>query len=182
MESLLTENSSILISPFVVFSVQMIDGGPALAYGVSSNSVLLALGVPPKLASASTHAAEVVTTAISGFPHFRVGNVDKQLVFRLILPGMVGGATGAYLLTHVDGDTIKPYIAIYLLIMGLVILARAFVKIVDSELKKGLIPPSGNCWRMPRRHRRRWMGPRCHHNPRRHRQKAPICHWLGEPQ
>ncbi len=141
MESLLTENSSILIFAFVGFIAQMIDGGLGMAYGVSSNSVLLALGVSPKLASASTHAAEVVTTAISGFSHFRVGNVDRQLVLRLILPGVVGGVTGAYLLTHVDGDAIKPYIAIYLLIMGLVILVRAFVKIVESEIKKELIPP-----------------------------------------
>ena len=141
MESLLTENSSILLFALVGFIAQMIDGGLGMAYGVSSNSVLLALGVSPKLASASTHAAEVVTTAISGFSHFRVGNVDRQLVLRLILPGVVGGVTGAYLLTHVDGDAIKPYIALYLLIMGLVILVRAFVKIVESEIKKELIPP-----------------------------------------
>ena len=137
----MTENSSILLFALVGFIAQMIDGGLGMAYGVSSNSVLLALGVSPKLASASTHAAEVVTTAISGFSHFRVGNVDRQLVLRLILPGVVGGVTGAYLLTHVDGDAIKPYIALYLLIMGLVILVRAFVKIVESEIKKELIPP-----------------------------------------
>lgn len=141
MDPLLNENSSILLFAFVGFLAQMIDGGLGMAYGVSSNSVLLALGVSPKLASASTHAAEVVTTAISGFSHFRVGNVDRELVLRLILPGVVGGITGAYLLTHVDGNAIKPYIAIYLLIMGLVILVRAFVKIVENELKKELIPP-----------------------------------------
>lgn len=141
MDELLTQNSSILLFALVGFVAQMIDGCLGMAYGVSSNSVLLALGVPPKLASASVHAAEVVTTAISGFSHFRVGNVDKQLVLRLILPGVVGGVAGAYLLTRVDGDMIKPYIAIYLLIMGVVILVRAFRKIIEAEIKKALIPP-----------------------------------------
>jgi uncharacterized protein len=141
MEDLLTQNSSILLFAVVGFIAQLIDGGLGMAYGVSSNSVLLALGVPPKLASASLHAAEVVTTAISGFSHHQVGNVDRQLVLRLILPGMVGGALGAYLLTQVDGDAIKPYVALYLLIMGLVILARAFREFVENELKRGLIPP-----------------------------------------
>jgi len=141
MEDLLTQNSSILLFALVGFFAQMIDGCLGMAYGVSSNSVLLALGIPPKLASASVHAAEVVTTAISGFSHFRVGNVDKELALRLIIPGVIGGVTGAYLLTHVDGNVIKPYIAIYLLIMGLYIIYRAFKEIVDREIKKALIPP-----------------------------------------
>jgi uncharacterized membrane protein YfcA len=141
MDQLLTQNSSILLFALVGFLAQMVDGCLGMAYGVSSNGVLLTLGVPPKLASASVHAAEVVITAISGFSHFRVGNVDRQLVLRLILPGVVGGAVGAYLLTRVDGDMIKPYIAIYLLIMGLVILVRAFNKVREGEVKTGLIPP-----------------------------------------
>jgi len=141
MDQLLTQNSSILLFALVGFFAQMVDGCLGMAYGLSSNSVLLTLGIPPKLASASVHAAEVVTTAISGLSHFRVGNVDRQLVSRLIVPGVVGGGVGAYLLTQVDGDMIKPYIAIYLLIMGLVILVRAFTKVVEAEVRKGLVPP-----------------------------------------
>lgn len=140
MDELLTQNSSILLFALVGFFAQMIDGCLGMAYGVSSNSVLLALGVPPKLASASVHAAEVVTTAVSGFSHFRVGNVDRELALRLIVPGVIGGVLGAYLLTQVDGDVIKPYIAIYLLIMGLYILVRAFRKIAEAEINKALIP------------------------------------------
>lgn len=141
MEELLARNSSILLFALVGFFAQMIDGCLGMAYGVSSNSVLLALGVPPKLASASVHAAEVVTTAISGFSHFRVGNVDKDLALRLIVPGVLGGVIGAYLLTQLDGDMLKPYIAIYLLIMGLYILVRAFRKLAGGEVKTALIPP-----------------------------------------
>jgi uncharacterized membrane protein YfcA len=141
MDELLTQNSSILLFALVGFGAQMVDGCMGMAYGVTSNSVLLALTVPPKLASASVHAAEVVITGISGLSHLRLGNVDRQLVLRLILPGVVGGAVGAYLLTRVDGDMIKPYISIYLLIMGLAILVRAFNKAVEAEVRKGLVPP-----------------------------------------
>jgi uncharacterized membrane protein YfcA len=70
--------------------------------------------------------AEVVTTGISGFSHWRLGNVDWKLVRRLLIPGVVGGMTGAYLLTSIDGNIIKPYIAAYLIIMGGVIIYKAF--------------------------------------------------------
>lgn len=140
-EELLTQNSSILLFMLVGFLAQMVDGCLGMAYGVSSNSVLLTLGIPPKFASASVHAAEVVTTAISGFSHFRVGNVDKNLALRLIVPGMIGGGVGAYILAQLDGNVIKPWIALYLLIMGAYIIFRALTKIIDREIKNWLIPP-----------------------------------------
>lgn len=114
-----------LLFVVVGFMAQIIDGALGMAYGVSSNTFLLTLGVPPAAASASVHMAEVVTTAISGLSHWKLGNIDKELVKRLIIPGVLGGAVGAYLLTAIDGDVIKPYISAYLLIMGVVILVKA---------------------------------------------------------
>ena len=119
-------DTTILLYIFVGFIAQMIDGALGMAYGVSSNAFLLSLGVPPAAASASVHMAEVVTTGISGFSHWRLGNVDWKLVRRLLLPGVVGGVAGAYLLTSINGDIIKPYIAVYLLVMGGVIIYKAF--------------------------------------------------------
>ena len=117
---------SLLPYVLVGFAAQMIDGALGMAYGVSSNTFLLSLGIPPAAASASVHMAEVVTTGVSGVSHWRLGNVDWKLVRRLLIPGMIGGATGAYLLTSMDGNIIKPYIAVYLLIMGGVIVYKAF--------------------------------------------------------
>ena len=113
---------------FVVvgFVAQMIDGALGMAYGVSSNAFLLSLGLPPATASASVHLAEVFTTAVSGASHWRMGNVDRGLVKRLLIPGVAGGVTGAYILSTVDGDTIKPYLSAYLAIMGVYILWKAF--------------------------------------------------------
>lgn len=115
-----------LLYVVVGFLAQMIDGALGMAYGVSSNTFLLSLGIPPAAASASVHMAEVVTTGISGFSHWKLGNVNWSLVKRLLIPGVIGGVAGAYLLTAFDGDVIKPYISAYLLIMGVVIIVKAF--------------------------------------------------------
>jgi hypothetical protein len=129
----------------VGFLAQLIDGSLGMAYGVSSNSFLLGVGVPPAIASASVHTAEVFTTGISGFSHWKLGNIDKRIVLGLIIPGMVGGALGAYVLTSVDGNKIKPYIAIYLLIMGIRILVKAFThnENLDKDPKPKLLVPLG---------------------------------------
>ena len=114
-------------APFLFFVVvgfvaQMVDGALGMAYGVISNTLLLAMGLPPAVASASVHAAEVVTTGVSGVTHHAFGNVDRGLLKRLAIPGVVGAALGAHALVSVPGDAVKPYIALYLLSMGVLIL------------------------------------------------------------
>ncbi len=122
-----------LLYVLVGFLAQMIDGALGMAYGVSSNTFLLSLGIPPAAASASVHMAEVVTTGISGISHWKLGNVDWKLVRRLLIPGVIGGALGAYLLTSIDGNIIKPFIAVYLLIMGGVIVYKAFTLVPRNK-------------------------------------------------
>ena len=99
---------TILLYILVGFIAQTIDGALGMAYGVSSNTFLLSLGIPPAAASASVHMTEVVTTGISGFSHWRLGNVDWKLVRRVLLPGVIGGVAGAYLLASIDGFILKP--------------------------------------------------------------------------
>lgn len=132
-----------LLVILVGFIAQMIDGSLGMAYGVSANSFLLGVGLPPAIASASVHSAEIVTTAVSGVAHWREGNTDRRLVLPLLIPGVIGGALGAYLLINVDGNKIKPYISIYLLIMGIRILVKAFNSVIIPEEKrtsKWLVP------------------------------------------
>ncbi len=113
---------------FIIFGfiAQMIDGSLGMAYGVSANSFLLTVGLSPAVASASVHASEIVTTLVSGISHWKFGNIDQRMFLRLLIPGVIGGALGAYILTALDGNLIKPYISIYLLIMGIRILYKAF--------------------------------------------------------
>src|SRR5215207_2969486 len=124
------------ILPYILvgFLAQIIDGALGMAYGVSSNTFLLSLGIPPAAASASVHMAEVVTTGISGFSHWKLGNVDWKLVRRLLIPGVMGGVIGAYLLTSIDGNIIKPYIAVYLLVMGALIIYKAFTMKAEHKM------------------------------------------------
>lgn len=110
----------------VGFAAQMIDGALGMAYGISATTVLLSLGTPPAVASASVHVAEVFTTGASGFAHWRLGNVDKRLLVRLAIPGMIGGALGAYVLSSFPGEDLAPFVSGYLFIMGAVILIKAW--------------------------------------------------------
>jgi uncharacterized membrane protein YfcA len=134
-------DQSIWLFIAVGFLAQLIDGALGMAYGVSSTTVLLSLGLPPAIASASVHAAEVFTTGVSGFSHFKFGNVDKSLIVKIVIPGVLGGASGAYILTEMPGNVIKPFVAVYLLAMGLLILYKAFRKGTETgEIQRGLIP------------------------------------------
>lgn len=106
---------------------QAIDGALGMAYGLTSTSFLLATGASPALASASVHMAEVFTTGLSGISHAKLGNVDKHLFLRLLVPGILGGVLGALIVTQVDASVIKPFITVYLFIMGLYVLRKAFL-------------------------------------------------------
>lgn len=124
----------------VGFVAQMIDGALGMAYGVSSTTVLVSLGVPQKFASAAVHASEVVTTGISGLSHWRAGNIHFDLAKNLLIPGVLGGVIGAYLLSNFEGDIIKPFVAVYLIIMGLIIIFRAFRSLAPREVRSWLLP------------------------------------------
>ena len=108
---------------------QVIDGALGMAYGITSSSVLLAAGAPPALASGATHLAEVFTTGVSGVSHLKLGNVNKKLFLSLVIPGIIGALLGTYVLTNIDGKLLKPYITVYLLLMGLYVISKAFRQI-----------------------------------------------------
>ncbi|MBT2143603.1 MULTISPECIES: sulfite exporter TauE/SafE family protein [unclassified Rhodanobacter] len=105
---------------------QLVDGALGMAYGLVSNSILLALGLPPAVASATVHTAEVLTTGVSGASHAWFGNVRWKLFWQLAIPGAIGGILGATFLASVPGEAIRPWVNAYLLILGTMVLLRAF--------------------------------------------------------
>lgn len=127
----------------VGFLAQTVDGALGMAYGVISSTVLLSFGVPPAVASASVHTAEVFTTAASAGSHAIHRNVNWRLFAPLALGGVVGGAIGAFVLTTVDGSLIKPWITAYLGVMGLIILWRAVVGTGSRSFPTRWVPPLG---------------------------------------
>lgn len=131
----------ILLYVIIGFVAQMIDGAIGMAYGVTASSVLLSLGIPPATASACVHAAETFTTGASGIAHWRFGNVDRKLLVRLAIPGMIGGAIGAYALTELPGEALKPFISAYLLLLGVFIVWKALaVRPLEAPQPRAVAP------------------------------------------
>lgn len=129
---------------FVVGALaQSVDGALGMAYGVISSSVLLAFGVPPAMASASVHGAEVFTTAASAGSHVWHRNVDWRLLTPLAVAGVIGGCLGAYVLTGIEGDIIKPFVVAYLAVIGVYILWRAGHDIEPRHLPAWMMWPLG---------------------------------------
>ena len=120
----------------------MIDGALGMAFGQISSTLLVTLGVPPAAASAGVHTAETFTTAVSGISHVAHRNVDWRLFFRLVIPGMIGGVTGAYLLTQVSAEAAKPIVLTYLTALGVYLLYRGAMHRHTERLPK-IVSPLG---------------------------------------
>jgi uncharacterized membrane protein YfcA len=113
--------------PFIAigFAAQMVDGALGMAFGVISNTLLLSMGVPPAMASAGVHTVETFTTAVSGISHALHKNVNWKLFLRIAVPGVIGGALGAYVLSNIEAKDAKPFILVYLAAIGVYLLWRS---------------------------------------------------------
>lgn len=109
----------------VGFAAQLIDGAIGMGYGVIASSVLIATGMPPAVASAAVHVTKIPTGVASGLSHWRFGNIDWRICRRLILPGIAGGIVGASVIALLPIHVIRPLAALYLGLMGAVVILRA---------------------------------------------------------
>lgn len=114
----------LLILGLVGAAAQLVDGGLGMAYGVTTSTLLLAIGTNPALASATVHLAEIGTTLVSGASHWKFGNVDWRVVAKVGVPGAVGSFAGATVLSTLDAAVAKPFMSLILLALGLYILIR----------------------------------------------------------
>jgi uncharacterized protein len=125
------------------FIAQMIDGALGMAFGLISSTGLMALGVHPATASAVVHTAEIATTGAAGASHAWFQNINWRLFRWLAISGMIGGIAGALVLSHVNSKMIQPFVAGYLLIMGLLILLRAMRMRVSDDVHPDHAAPLG---------------------------------------
>ncbi|MEG3150788.1 sulfite exporter TauE/SafE family protein [Sphingomonas sp. ZT3P38] len=133
------------VLPFIAvgFAAQMIDGALGMAFGVINNTLLVSfLGLSPAVASASVHAVETFTTAASGASHIYHKNVNWKLFRRLVIPGVLGGVLGAYVLSNIDAAVAKPFVMAYLASIGVYLLFRAWRGKVEPREPK-IIEPLG---------------------------------------
>jgi uncharacterized membrane protein YfcA len=131
-------NQEFLIFFCIGVFAQLVDGTLGMGYGATSTSFLLAYGIPPAISSTGVHVAEMFTTGASAISHHRFGNINKKLVRHLLIPGVLGSIAGAYLLSDViDGDAIKPFIAVYMIALAIIIIRKALKKnIIKKKTKK----------------------------------------------
>jgi uncharacterized membrane protein YfcA len=123
----------------VGFFAQLIDGALGMAYGATCTSLLMGVGVPPAFATASVHTAEVFTTGVSGLSHIYFGNIDKKVFFRIVVTGVIGAMIGAYLISEVfDAEFIKPFISAYLVVLGSLLVYKAFKGRPATPVNKNL--------------------------------------------
>jgi uncharacterized protein len=142
---------SFIVLAIVGLAAQLVDGSLGMAYGVTSTTLLLAVGVSPALASASVHLAEVGTTAASGISHWRFGNVDWSKIAWMAVPGGIGAFLGAIAVTWiatVAEELVAPVVAIFLFALGVYVLARFSFRrretpVVERPIAKGFLAPLG---------------------------------------
>ena len=125
------------------FIAQLIDGALGMAFGLISTSALLTLGLSPAHASAMVHTAEVFTTGASAVSHALHKNINRRLVIELGLAGSLGAIIGAHVLSNIDGRVMRPFVAAYLLVLGLSILLRALRAPPETDTPPTFAGPLG---------------------------------------
>jgi uncharacterized protein len=139
---------SLILLALVGLAAQLVDGSLGMAYGVTSTTLLLAIGTNPAAASATVHLAEIGTTLASGVSHWRFGNVDWKVVLRIGVPGAVGAFAGATFLSNLSTDAAKPVMSLLLLALGVYLLVRFTLKGLRTDrqhlpLRKRFLAPLG---------------------------------------
>lgn len=138
----------LVLLALVGLGAQLVDGSLGMAYGVTSTTLLLAIGTNPAAASATVHLAEIGTTLASGASHWKFGNVDWKVVTRIGVPGALGAFAGATFLSSLDTSVAAPVMSLILLTLGVYVLTRFTLKGLRRDrlghpLRKRFLAPLG---------------------------------------
>jgi uncharacterized membrane protein YfcA len=139
---------TLVLLALVGLGAQLVDGSLGMAYGVTSTTLLLAIGTNPAAASATVHLAEIGTTLASGLSHWKFGNVDWKVVAKIGLPGAIGAFAGATFLASLSTEVAAPVMSLILLALGLYILIRFTLRGIDRRnlgkpMRKRFLGPLG---------------------------------------
>jgi len=110
------------------FLFALIDGAIGMSYGVTTTSFSLTMGISPAVASMGVHLSEIMSNGIAGWMHYKMGNINWKLFWMLLVPGIIGAMLGATILSSLEhySQYTKPFVSLYTLILGVVILSKAF--------------------------------------------------------
>ena len=132
-----------IISGIAGFFAELVDGTLGMAFGVTANTFLQAAGFSPAISSATVHTAEVFLTAANGASHVKLGNVNKQLFMKLVVSGTITAAIGAYVLSKFSAPWLASAVQTYLVVIGFLILFRAFGLRVFPSIHPSLLGAIG---------------------------------------
>jgi uncharacterized membrane protein YfcA len=139
---------TLVLLALVGLGAQLVDGSLGMAYGVTSTTLLLAIGTNPAAASATVHLAEIGTTLASGLSHWKFGNVDWKVVAKIGVPGAVGAFAGATFLSYLSTEIAAPVMSLILLTLGAYILLRFTLRGINRRhlgkpMRKRFLGPLG---------------------------------------
>ncbi|HEX2098743.1 MAG TPA: sulfite exporter TauE/SafE family protein [Rubrobacteraceae bacterium] len=139
---------NLVILALLGFVAQLVDGALGMAYGATSSTLLVAVGIAPALASTAVHLGEVGTTLVSGVSHWRFGNVDWTKIAWLAVPGGIGAFLGAVALSSISAEAAEPLVAVFLFGLGVYVLARFSFRrnerpVVVRPIAKKFLSPLG---------------------------------------
>lgn len=135
--------SEFLIFALVGFLAQIVDGALGMAFGIIASVALMAFGIGPAQASAAVHVAKIFTGMASALAHVWHGNISRGLFRRLAAAGVAGGLAGTALVTAIDGNLLKPWVAAYLLAVGIWLVLRSRGLAPKLAARKKLTLPLG---------------------------------------
>jgi uncharacterized protein len=133
--------SEFLLVALAGFVASLVDGALGMGFGPTSATILLGTGLSPAAVSTTVNLAKVATGFSAAISHWRFENIDHRLVLRMAIPGMAGALIGVTVLANVDGDDIRPVLAVLLLLVGLRILVR-FSRMRPSSPDRTAAAPS----------------------------------------
>ena len=125
--------SELVLVALAGFFAAMVDGALGMGFGPTSSSILLSTGISPAAASTTVNLAKVASGLAAGVSHWRLNNIDQRLVLRLAIPGAGGALIGALVLSNVNGDDLRPILAVLLFLVGLRILFRFSSALPESR-------------------------------------------------
>lgn len=70
------------------------------------------------IAQASNILFFIPTSLMAIWVHFKQNDIDKSLILKLAIPGVIGGIIGSYVSVIIEANNLKKFFGVFLLIVG----------------------------------------------------------------
>ncbi len=133
------DNNRFLWMMFTGFIAEIVAGSVGMGYGIICTTILLSFGIAPHIVTASIHSAESFTSMAGSISHYKLKNVNKNMVKKLVIPAIIGVMIGVAAITFLGEEYakyVKPLISFYTLYLGFKIFQNSVLKKTDVKYPK----------------------------------------------